>query len=67
MQDGTEGIWFRTSQDEEADRKIRFDEVAALLESFNKIETKIKKDLVEETSELISRVSFNVDQLPRSH
>lgn len=67
MQDGTEGIWFRTSQDEEADRKIRFDEVAARLESFNKIETKIKKDLVEETNELISRVSFNVDQLPRSH
>lgn len=67
IKDGAAGIWFRTTQDEGANGQTRFDVVGALLESFNKIETKIKKGLVEETSELISRVSLNLHQLSRSH
>lgn len=60
MEDGPEGIWFRTNQDDKADVKNRFEEVQALLESFNMIGTKIKMDLVEETSDLINRVSHNI-------
>lgn len=67
MKDGAEGIWFKTNQDEGADGATRFAEVGALLESFNKIETRIKQGLVEETSELISRVSLSLHQLSRGH
>lgn len=54
LQAGADGIWF--------DSENSFEEISAHLRSFKMFETKIKKELVEETSELISRVSYNIHQ-----
>lgn len=59
MQDKEDGIWF--------DKGYGFADIEALLKSFTIIQMKIKKELVEETSELISRVSHIIPRLCRSH
>ncbi|KAL0631724.1 hypothetical protein Q9L58_009399, partial [Maublancomyces gigas] len=68
MEDGANGIWFSTNQVEVVDRDEGFAKISAFLRSFSMIEKKIKKELVEETSELISRTHsiISIDEAYRS-